>query len=101
MSSDDRRDDPRDPHDDPWSPDSARGPLDGPRQDRARGRVLLRVAVVLFAVGVLFSVLAAVVPIALGRDAPTVLYLGAMFFTPAGFLLGLASAFLGSRPPGV
>ena len=35
------------------------------------------------------------------RDAPTILYLGAMLFTPVGFLLGLLYAILGSRPPSV
>lgn len=54
-----------------------------------------------FAVGVVFTVLAALTPFVLGRDAPTVLYVGAMVFTPAGFLLGLLYAILGSRPPRV
>lgn len=58
-------------------------------------------ALIIFVVGVVFTVLAAVVPFILDRDAPTVLYLGAMIFTPVGFLLGLLYAILGSRPPRV
>lgn len=56
---------------------------------------------VIFAIGVVFTVAAALTPFVLGRDAPTVLYLGAMLFTPVGFLLGLLYAILGSRPPKV
>ena len=87
---------------DPWAPAADERPATDPaagNEGRRSGRRLLRVAAVLFAVGVVFSVLAAVTPFVLGRDAPTALYLGAMFFTPIGFLLGLASIFLGSRPP--
>ncbi|MBB1036082.1 hypothetical protein G6031_17070 [Dietzia sp. CQ4] len=58
-------------------------------------------ALVVFAVGVVFTVLAALTPFVLDRDAPTFLYLGAMVFTPVGFLLGLLYAILGSRPPRV
>lgn len=54
-----------------------------------------------FAIGVIFTILAALTPIILGRDAPTVLYVCAMLFTPIGFLLGLLYAILGSRPPKV
>ncbi|KAA0917370.1 hypothetical protein FQ137_11735 [Dietzia sp. ANT_WB102] len=58
-------------------------------------------ALVIFAIGVVFTIAAALTPFALDRDAPTILYLGAMLFTPAGFLLGLLYAILGSRPPKV
>ena len=58
-------------------------------------------ALVLFTIGVLFTVAAALTPFVLGRDATTLLYLGAMLFTPVGFLLGLLYAILGSRPPSV
>lgn len=58
-------------------------------------------ALIIFAIGVVFTILAAAAPFVLGRDAPTVLYLGAMIFTPVGFLLGLLYAVLGSRPPKV
>lgn len=58
-------------------------------------------ALAIFAVGVAFTILAALTPFVLGRDAPTELYLGAMVFTPVGFLLGLLYAILGSRPPKV
>lgn len=93
-----------DPHTDPWAPAAAEpAPTEpgaaGSEAARPAGRGLLRVASVLFAVGVVFTILAAVTPFVLDRDAPTALYLGAMFFTPVGFLLGLASAFRGSRPP--
>jgi len=40
-------------------------------------------ALVIFTIGVLFTVAAALTPFVLGRDAPTLLYLGAMSFTPA------------------
>ena len=56
---------------------------------------------VIFVIGVIFTVAAALTPFVLGRDAPTILFLGAMFFTPIGFLLGLLYAILGSRPPKV
>jgi hypothetical protein len=56
---------------------------------------------VIFAIGVIFTIVAAGAPIVLGRDAPTILYLCAMLFTPVGFLLGLLYAILGSRPPKV
>jgi len=56
---------------------------------------------VIFVIGVIFTVAAALTPLVLGRDAPTFLFLGAMFFTPIGFLLGLLYAILGSRPPKV
>ena len=53
----------------------------------------------IFSIGVLFTIVAALTPFVLGRDAPTILYVGAMLFTPVGFLLGLLYAILGSRPP--
>lgn len=56
---------------------------------------------VIFVIGVIFTVIAAGTPLVLGRDAPTILYLAAMLFTPVGFLLGLLYAILGSRPPKV
>lgn len=81
---------------DPWAPAPA------PRAStRPRRRGLFVTAVVIFTVGVLFTIAAALTPFVLGHDAPTALYLGAMFFTPAGFLLGLLYAILGSRPPRV
>lgn len=90
-------DDPhRDPRDDPWAPASQ-----SPCPPRPRRRALLIVAVLLFAVGVGFTVLAAVTPFVLDRDAPTALYVGAMLFTPVGFLLGLLYAIIGARPPRV
>ncbi len=49
----------------------------------------------------MFTILAALTPLVIGRDAPTLLYVGAMIFTPVGFLLGLLYAILGSRPPRV
>ncbi|MBB0997667.1 hypothetical protein DQ226_15085 [Dietzia maris] len=68
---------------------------------RPRRRGLFVTALVIFSIGVLFTVAAALTPFVLGRDAPTILYLGAMLFTPVGFLLGLLYAILGSRPPSV
>lgn len=56
---------------------------------------------VVFTIGVVFSILAALTPLAIGRDAPTFLYLCAMILTPLGFLLGLLYAILSSRPPRV
>ncbi|MDX2356822.1 hypothetical protein [Dietzia sp. PP-33] len=93
MTSDARRpaDDP-----DPWAPRTAE-----PAPTRPRRRGLFVAALAIFAVGVVFTVLAAATPLVLGRDAPTVLYVGAMVFTPVGFLLGLLYAILGSRPPRV
>ncbi len=58
-------------------------------------------AMVIFFLGVAFTIIAASAPFVLGRDAPTPLYLAAIFFTPLGFLLGLLYAILGSRPPKV
>ncbi|MFN3602037.1 MAG: hypothetical protein ACK4UY_11685 [Dietzia sp.] len=93
MTSDARRpaDDP-----DPWAPHAAE-----PAPNRPRRRGLFVVALIIFAVGVVFTILAALTPFVLDRDAPTLLYLGAMVFTPVGFLLGLLYAILGSRPPKV
>ena len=93
MSSDDRH-----PADalDPWAPAES-----GPPSSRPRRRGLFITALVVFCIGVVFSIAAAVMPFILGRDAPTILFLGAMFFTPIGFLLGLLYAILGSRPPKV
>ena len=93
MTSDDRR--PADDRD-PWTPDAA---APAPAHPRRRG--LFVAALVVFAVGVVFTILAVLTPFVIGRDAPTLLYLGAMFFTPVGFLLGLLYAILGSRPPEV
>lgn len=81
---------------DPWAPHAAE-----PAPVRPRRRGLFIAALVVFAVGVVFTVLAALTPFVLDRDAPTFLYLGAMVFTPVGFLLGLLYAILGSRPPRV
>ena len=64
-----------------------------------RYRRLFLAAVSLFAIGVVFTIAATAVPFILGHDGPTWLYLGAMFFTPLGFLLGLAYALLSGRPP--
>ena len=84
VTSDDRR-----PADDPWTPDaSASGDAHAPARPRRRG--LFVAALIIFAIGVVFTIVAALI-----------LYLGAMFFTPVGFLLGLAYAILGSRPPRV
>ncbi len=95
VTSDDRR-----PADDPWTPDApAPGEGAGPARPRRRG--LFVAALVIFSIGVVFTIVAALTPFVLGRDAPTILYLGAMFFTPIGFLLGLAYAIMGSRPPKV
>lgn len=93
MTSDARRpaDDP-----DPWAPNAAE-----PTPARPRRRGLFVAALAIFAVGVVFTILAALTPFVLDRDAPTILYLGAMVFTPVGFLLGLLYAILGSRPPKV
>ncbi|AWH94794.1 hypothetical protein [Dietzia psychralcaliphila] len=93
MTSDARR--PADDHD-PWAPHAAE-----PAPTRPRRRGLFVAALAVFAVGVVFTILAALTPFVLGRDAPTLLYLGAMVFTPVGFLLGLLYAILGSRPPRV
>ena len=93
MTTDDRRDA---DHRDPWAPDTS-----GPAPVRPRRRGLFVAALVVFAVGVVFTILAALTPFVIGRDAPTELYLGAMIFTPVGFLLGLLYAILGSRPPRV
>ena len=93
MSSDDRRtaDDL-----DPWAPaDSAPAPA------KPRRRGLFITTLVIFTIGVLFTIIAAATPLVLDRDAPTILYLAAMLFTPVGFLLGLLYAILGSRPPKV
>ncbi|GAA1736482.1 hypothetical protein BFG51_17230 [Dietzia alimentaria] len=95
MTADDRR-----PADDPWTPDAAASTRAAdPVRPRRRG--LFVTALVIFTIGVLFTVAAALTPFVLGRDAPTLLYLGAMLFTPVGFLLGLLYAILGSRPPSV
>ncbi|WP_227022326.1 hypothetical protein [Dietzia maris] len=95
MTADDRR-----PADDPWTPDAAASARAAdPVRPRRRG--LFVTALVIFTIGVLFTVAAALTPFVLGRDAPTLLYLGAMLFTPVGFLLGLLYAILGSRPPSV
>lgn len=93
MTSHDRR-----PADDldPWAPGTS-----APPQVEPRRRGLFVAALIIFAIGVVFTILAAAAPFVLGRDAPTVLYLGAMIFTPVGFLLGLLYAVLGSRPPKV
>lgn len=93
MTSDDRR-----LHDDldPWAPDAA---VPAPARPRRRG--LFVAALTVFTVGVVFTILAVVTPFVIGRDAPTLLYLGAMIFTPVGFLLCLIYAILGSRPPRV
>ncbi|MDV8001023.1 hypothetical protein [Rhodococcus sp. IEGM 1408] len=93
MTSDDRR-----PADDldPWAPDAV-----APAPTRPRRRGLFFAAMAVFALGVVFTILAAATPFVIGRDAPTLLYLGAIIFTPAGFLLGLLYAILGSRPPRV
>lgn len=95
MTADDRR-----PTDDPWTPDTA-VPARAADPTRPRRRGLFVTALVIFTIGVLFTIAAALTPFVLGRDAPTVLYLGAMLFTPLGFLLGLLYAILGSRPPSV
>ncbi|UVE94965.1 hypothetical protein [Dietzia sp. B32] len=95
MTSDDRR-----PAGDPWTPDTA-APARAHDAPTPRRRGLFVTALVIFAIGVAFTVAAALTPFVLGRDAPTVLYLGAMLFTPVGFLLGLLYAILGSRPPKV
>lgn len=93
MSSDDRRiADNRDP----WTPAPAESAAEKPRR-----RGLFVTALVIFSIGVIFTIVAAAAPFVLGRDAPTILYLGAMVFTPVGFLLGLLYAILGSRPPKV
>ncbi|MEV8222515.1 hypothetical protein AB0P16_08630 [Dietzia maris] len=95
MTADDRR-----PADDPWTPDAAASARAAdPVRPRRRG--LFVTALVIFTIGVLFTVAAALTPFVLGRDAPTLLYVGAMLFTPVGFLLGLLYAILGSRPPSV
>ena len=93
MSSDDQR-----PADglDPWAPAES-----APAPARPRRRPLFITALVIFSIGVVFTILAAITPFVLGRDAPTILFLGAMLFTPVGFLLGLLYAILGSRPPKV
>ena len=95
MTSDDRR-----PADDPWTPDAA-APARAADAARPRRRGLFVTALVIFSIGVVFTIAAALTPFVLDRDAPTVLYLGAMLFTPVGFLLGLLYAILGSRPPTV
>lgn len=104
-------DDPRPEHsppttgdDDPWAPAADRGGQraersDAPAEVRPRRRGLLIAAIVLFGIGAVFTVLAALTPFVLDRDAPTVLYLVAMICAPVGFLLGLLYALLGSRPP--
>lgn len=95
VTSDDRR-----PADDPWTPDAtASGDAHAPAGPRRRG--LFVTALIIFSIGVAFTIVASLTPFVLDRDAPTILYLGAMFFTPVGFLLGLAYAILGSRPPKV
>lgn len=101
MTSDDRRpatDPATDPADDTdaWAP---AGMPPAPASPRRRG--LFVTAIVVFTIGAVFTIIAALTPILLGRDAPTVLYLGAILFTPVGFLLGLLYAILGSRPPKV
>lgn len=93
MTSEDRR-----PADGPdaWAPAD---PQPAPVSPRRRG--LFVTAIVIFTIGVVFTIIAALAPFVLGRDAPTLLYLGAILFTPVGFLLGLLYAILGSRPPRV
>ncbi|MBB0970004.1 hypothetical protein G6016_13770 [Dietzia aerolata] len=100
MSSDDHRP-AEDTASDPWAPATSRpdtsvtaGTSAAPRRRR-----LFVLAMVIFSIGVLFTIVAALTPFVLGRDAPTILYVGAMLFTPVGFLLGLLYAILGSRPP--
>ena len=98
MTSDDQRDD---SSLDPWAPAAdAQTPTGAPpAQARPRRRGLFITAIVIFVIGVVFTIIAAAAPFILGRDAPTILYLAAMLFTPVGFLLGLLYAILGSRPP--
>ena len=97
MTSDDPQTPARTPDDsDPWVPDPDSVPSARPRR-----RGLFVTAVVVFAIGVIFTIAAALTPFVLGHDAPTVLYVCAMLFTPLGFLLGLLYAILGSRPPRV
>ena len=107
MTSDDQRDD---SSLDPWAPaadaqtatgapSAAAGASSAPTTPRRRG--LFIAAIVIFVIGVVFTIIAATAPLILGRDAPTILYLAAMLFTPLGFLLGLLYAILGSRPPKV
>ena len=85
---------------DPWAPRTASETADAePR--RRRYRPLFLAAVWLFAVGVVFTLAAAFLPLALGHDGPTWVYLGAILFTPLGFLLGLVFAIVGARPPRV
>ena len=82
---------------DPWAP---AGPDSAPATTPRR-RGLFYTALVIFGIGVIFTIIAAVTPMVLGRDAPTILFLLALLFTPVGFLLGLLYAILGSRPPKV
>ena len=100
MTSDDQRDD---SSLDPWAPAADAQTPTGvpPAQARPRRRGLFITAIVIFVIGVVFTIIAAAAPFILGRDAPTILYLAAMLFTPVGFLLGLLYAILGSRPPKV
>ncbi len=95
MSSDDRR---TADSTDPWSPAPAEAAA-ASAEPRRRG--LFITAMVIFGIGVIFTIIAAAAPFVLGRDAPTILFLLAMLFTPVGFLLGLLYAILGSRPPKV
>ncbi|MCD2263024.1 hypothetical protein K3888_09950 [Dietzia aurantiaca] len=100
MSSDDQR--PTDATD-PWAPagSEAAPSVTGASSTAPRRRGLFITAMVIFSIGVIFTIIAAGTPLILGRDAPTILYLVAMLFTPTGFVLGLLYAILGSRPPKV
>ncbi|HJC27991.1 MAG TPA: hypothetical protein H9759_01200 [Candidatus Dietzia intestinipullorum] len=93
MTSDDAAPAQNEPGADPWAPGR-----DEPARPAPRRRGLFLTAVILFSIGVVFTILAAVTPFLLGHDAPSVLYVAAMLFTPVGFLLGIAYAILGSRP---
>ena len=63
VTSDDRR-----PADDPWTPDaSASGDAHAPARPRRRG--LFVAALIIFAIGVVFTIVAALTPFVLDRDA--------------------------------
>ncbi len=78
-------------------PDSPTPDSPAPRTPRRSGEVLLRVAVGLFAVGVLAIIAIFLTPLVTDGDPPLWLYLVAMAATPAGLLLAIVFALWSGR----
>ncbi|AHH15508.1 putative membrane protein [Nocardia nova SH22a] len=78
-------------------PDSPTPDSPAPRTPRRSGEVLLRVAVGLFAVGMLAIVAIFLTPLVTDGDPPLWLYLVAMAATPLGLLLAIFFALWSGR----